>query len=120
MKNSLKLIMALMAVLLIAGCATTIGRDYDATKVTQFVPGQTTLDQVIVALGQPMERETESNGEVRLHYQYISSQSSVGTYIPGVSMFDHGVATKGKDTFLYFDKSGRYLRSENNETNTGA
>lgn len=120
MNTFLKLATVLLIAFSLAGCATTIGRDYDATKVTKFVPGQTTLDQVIVTLGQPMERETESNGEVRLHYQYISSQSSVGSYIPGVSMFDHGVATKGKDTFLYFDKSGRYLRAENNETNTGA
>ena len=110
---------ALAAVLIaLTGCATTIGRDYDQSKVTQFVPHQTTMDQVIAALGQPQEREAESDGTTRLHYQYISSQSSVGTYVPGVSLFDHGVATKGKDTFLYFDKAGRYVRAENNETNT--
>lgn len=116
MKNSLKLITALVAVLLIAGCATTIGRDYDQTKVTQFVPGKTTMSQVVAALGQPQEQETESDGGTRLHYQYVSSQSSVGSYLPGVSLIDHGVSTKGKDTFLYFDAHGKYLRAENNQS----
>lgn len=107
----------LVILLALAGCATTVGRDYDQTKVGQFVPGQTTMSQVVAALGQPQEQETESGGGTRLHYQYISSQSSVGSYIPGVSMFDHGVSTKGKDTFLYFDAQGKYVRAENNQAN---
>ena len=110
-------LIALMILLALAGCATTVGRDYDQTKVGQFVPGQTTMSQVVVALGQPQEQETESGGGTRLHYQYISSQSSVGSYIPGVNMFDHGVSTKGKDTFIYFDAQGKYVRAENNQAN---
>lgn len=108
-------LIALVILLALAGCATTVGRDYDQAKVGQFVPGQTTMSQVVAALGQPQEQETESGGGTRLHYQYISSQSSVGSYIPGVSMFDHGVSTKGKDTFLYFDAQGKYVRAENNQ-----
>lgn len=118
MKFGWKVVLALFVATLLAGCATTMGRDYDPSKINQFVPGKTTLSEVEAVLGQPQEQETESDGTTRLHYQYISSQSSVGSYIPGVSMFDHGVATKGKDTFLYFDKAGRYVRAENNETNT--
>lgn len=110
-------LIALVILLALGGCATTVGRDYDQTKVGQFVPGQTTMSQVVAALGQPQEQETESGGGTRLHYQYISSQSSVGSYIPGVSMFDHGVSTKGKDTFLYFDAQGKYVRAENNQAN---
>ena len=109
-------LIALVIVLALSGCATTVGRDYDQTKVGQFVPGQTTMSQVVAALGQPQEEETESDGGTRLHYQYISSQSSVGSYIPGVSMFDHGVSTKDKDTFLYFDAHGKYMRAENNQS----
>ncbi|MFC3651948.1 hypothetical protein ACFONN_10375 [Dyella humi] len=113
---SLKLMVLVIPVVL-AGCATTVGRDYDQTKVGQFVPGQTTMSQVVAALGQPQEQETESDGGTRLHYQYISSQSSVGSYIPGVSLIDHSVSTKGKDTFLFFDAHGKYVRAENNQSN---
>ena len=69
MKLGWKLVLASF-VLLLAGC-TTIGRPYDASKIGQFVVGQTTVDQAIAALGEPQERETESDGTVRLHYQYI-------------------------------------------------
>lgn len=114
MKNSLKLTAVLAAALLMAGCATTVGRDYDQAKVTQFVAHQTTMDQVIAALGQPQERETESDGSVRLHYQYVVSKGSVGDYVPFAPTKAN---VSGKDTFLYFDKAGRYLRSESNQSN---
>jgi outer membrane protein assembly factor BamE (lipoprotein component of BamABCDE complex) len=110
-------LIALVILLALGGCATTVGRDYDQSKVSGFVPGQTTMSQVVSVLGQPQEKETESDGGTRLHYQYISSQSSVGSYLPGVSMFDHGVSTKGKDTFLYFNAQGKYVRAENNQSN---
>lgn len=113
MKNSLQVAVATVVMLLMAGCATTVGKDYDQGKVSQFVPHQTTLDQVVAALGQPQERETESNGEVRLHYQYIVSKSSVSDYVPFAPVKAN---TDGKDTFLYFDKAGRYLRAENNQS----
>jgi hypothetical protein len=98
--------------LLMAGCATTVGRDYDQSKVAQFVPHQTTLDQVIAALGQPQERDTESDGSVRLHYQYIVAKWSVSDYVP---FAPKSANTDGKDSYLYFDKAGRYLRAENNQ-----
>lgn len=120
MKFGSKIVVALCLALFLAGCATDMGRDYDQGKVGQFVVGQTTLAQVIATLGQPQEQETESDGSTRLHYQYVSSQSSVGSYIPGVSLFDHGSSVKGKDSYLYFDRQGKYLRAENNQTNTGA
>lgn len=112
MKFGWMAVCGLTVALALTGCATTIGRDYDQTKVGQFVPGQTTLDQVIASLGQPTERETESNGEVRLHYQYIVSKSSVSDYVPFAPVKAN---TDSKDSYIFFDKSGRYLRAENNQ-----
>lgn len=113
MKNSLQLAVAIMLMLLMAGCATTIGKDYDQNKVGQFVPHQTTMDQVIASLGQPQERETESDGSARWHYQFIVSKSSVGDFVP----FAPKSANVGsKDTYLYFDKTGHYVRAENNQS----
>ena len=112
MKNLLQTVLTVVAVLSLAACATTVGRDYDQSKVAQFVPHQTTLDQVIAALGQPQERETESDGSVRLHYQYIVAKGSVSDYVP---FAPKSANTDGKDSYLYFDKAGRYLRAENNQ-----
>lgn len=117
MKFGWKIVVALCVMVVLAGCATDMGRDYDQGKVSQFVVGQTTLDQVIAALGEPQERETESNGEVRLHYQHIVSKASIGSYIPGVSLVDHGSSTQDKDSYIYFDKQEKFLRAENNQSN---
>ena len=105
-------------VLTLTGCATTMGKDFNQDAIGSFVPHQTTMAQVIAQLGQPQERETESDGSVRLHYQLVVSKASVGSYIPGVSLVDHSSSVAGsKDSFLYFDTSGRYLRAENNQSN---
>lgn len=106
----------LMVVLLaLTGCATTIGRDFDESKLTTFKPNQTTMDEVIAQLGQPTERETESDGKVRLHYQWIKSASGVSDYVPVVSMFHTSVNTDAKDVFLWFGPDHKYIRSEQNE-----
>ena len=104
----------LVTALTLTGCATTIGKDYDQGKVSQFVPRQTTMAQVIAALGQPQERETESDGSTRLHYQYIVSKNSVGDYVPFAPVKAN---TSDKDTYLYFDRNGKYLRAENTQSN---
>nr|WP_199040437.1 hypothetical protein [Dyella sp. ASV24] len=114
MKNSLQLAVAIVFMLAVTGCATTIGKDYDQAKVGQFVPHQTTMDQVITALGQPQERETESDGTTRLHYQYVVAKGSVSDYVP---FAPKSANTGSKDSYLYFDKSGRYLRAENTQSN---
>jgi len=111
----------LVILLALTGCATQqIGHDFDATKITQFKPNQTTMDEVIATLGQPMERETESDGSVRLHYQWVKGKGDVSDYIPVVSLFKTGTSTDGKDAFLYFDRAGRYVRAETNEMHTSS
>ena len=102
----------LAVALALTGCATTIGRDYDQNRVGQFVSGKTTQDQVIAVLGQPQERETESDGTTRWHYQYIVSKGSVSDYVP---FAPKSANTDSKDSYIYFDKSGRFLRAENNQ-----
>lgn len=114
MKHSLKLAAVMAVMMLLAGCATTIGKDFNQSAVQGFVPHQTTIDQVIAALGQPQERETESDGTTRLHYQVIVSKSSVGDYVPFAPVKAN---TSDKDSYLYFDRSGKYLRAENTQSN---
>lgn len=114
MKTLLQTVLTMMTLLALTACATTIGKDYDQTKVAQFVPHQTTLDQVTAAIGQPQERETESDGTTRLHYQYIVSKNSVGDYVPFAPVKAN---TSDKDTYLYFDRNGKYLRAENTQSN---
>lgn len=116
MKTARKVVLTLsvMTMGLLAGCATTIGKDFNQSTVQGFIPHQTTMDQAIAALGQPQERETESDGSTRLHYQFVVSKTSVGDFVPFAPT---SANVSGKDTFLYFDKSGRYLRSESNQSN---
>lgn len=112
MKTAWKFVLALFVALPLAGCMT-MGHPYDAAKVGQFVVGQTTVDQAIAALGDPQERETESDGSVRLHYQYIPGDAR--NLIPFTPT---GVHVKDQDSYIYFDRNGRYVRSETNQSST--
>jgi hypothetical protein len=120
MKMGLRFAVATFVMLVMSGCATTIGKPYDANKMSSFVVGQTTVDQVVAALGEPMERETESDGSVRLHYEYSEGKATAATYVPVVNLFSHGASVKGVSTFIYFDRSGHYVRYESTSTNTEA
>lgn len=112
---SLKFVL-LVILLILAGCATQqIGHDFDESKLATFKPHQTTIDEVVSTLGQPMERETESDGSIRLHYQWVKSGSGVSAYVPVVSMFHTSVHTEGKDAFLWFGPDQKFIRAEQNE-----
>jgi hypothetical protein len=103
----------------LAGCATQqVGHDFDEGKLATFKANQTTMDEVIAELGQPTERETESDGQVRLHYEWIQSGSGVSAYVPVVSMFHTSVHTDAKDVFLWFGPDHKYIRAEQNETHS--
>lgn len=117
LRPAVSLKLALFVIIMgLAGCATQqIGHDFDESKVTTFKPNQTTLEEVVAELGQPVERETESDGQVRLHYQWIKSGSGVSAYVPVVSMFHTSVHTDAKDVFLWFGPDHKYIRSEQNE-----
>ena len=106
----------LVSLVVVAGCATQqIGHEFDETKLSSFKPHQTTLDEVVATLGQPTERETEIDGSVRLHYQWIKGGGGVSSYVPVVSLFHTSVHTDAKDAFLYFGPDHRYIRAEQNE-----
>ncbi|WP_199098014.1 hypothetical protein [Dyella sp. ASV21] len=114
---AVKVAVVALMVLLLSACATQqIGRDFDETQLSTFKPHETTMAQVITALGQPVEREASDQG-TRLHYQWIKSGVSAASLIPFVHTTDQ---TDAKDAFLYFDKEGKYLRAETNETHDHA
>lgn len=114
MKSMTTFAAAAALALSLAGCATTVGKDFDQSKIGGFVAHQTTVDQVIAQLGQPQETESESDGTTRLHYQYVLSKGSVSDYVPFAPVKAN---TDGKSTFLYFDRAGKYLRAESTQSN---
>lgn len=117
MKTAMKVMVLALLAFLMSACATQqIGRDFDETQLGTFKPHETTMAQVIAALGQPVEKEASDQG-VRLHYQWIKSGVSPASLIPFVHTTDQ---TDAKDAFLYFDKEGKYLRAETNETHDHA
>ena len=104
--------MLLLIGLALTGCATEqIGKDFDETKLSSFKPHQTTLDEVVATLGQPTERETESDGSVRLHYEWIKGDSGL-LVVNLIHSQDHADA---KDPYIYFGLDGRFIRAEQNE-----
>ncbi len=84
---------ALIAVLL-AGCATS-GHKFDASAITSFQPGVTTMTQAEAALGQPFQSTKMPDGTQQL--QYVSKVQSVEDNMPTTgfgdsqAQHDHGL-----------------------------
>lgn len=103
---------ALIAVLL-AGCATS-GHKFDASAITSFQPGVTTMTQAEAALGQPFQSTKMPDGTQQL--QYVSKVQSVEDNMPttGSEIPKHNTTTVS--TMLSFDQSGHFVRSWSNST----
>jgi hypothetical protein len=49
---------AIVALLLMSGCATQFGTNFDRAKVTAYQPGVTTMDQAMAEVGKPRRERT--------------------------------------------------------------
>jgi outer membrane protein assembly factor BamE (lipoprotein component of BamABCDE complex) len=99
MKSGTKLAAIALASMLLSGCFD-MGEPYDAGKVEQFVPGETTFDQVIAAMGRPQGGEKESDGSARLLYFHVVATGRASK------------KRKSQGTYIYFDQHGIYERAE--------
>lgn len=99
MQIGFKLTIILLLVFLLTACSFHVGAPYNADKIDEFIPHQTTINQAIAALGVPQERERAPDGSERLLYFY---------FVPR----DDAANPKSQGTYIYFDSVGRFLRVE--------
>lgn len=104
-----KAVAAVMAAVLLAGCATSPTK-VDPDAVASFQPGVTTVAQAEAALGQPFLVSRTSDGGQQL--QYVSKQHvATGDGMPTTGSRIPKLAEKTVSTLLVFDPSGHFVRS---------
>lgn len=77
--------LSLLAVLLLAGCATA-GTKVDPGRVAQFEHGTTTMTQVVASLGPPQVLTNLPDGTVIAVYSYAAVRMSPAAFIPIVGL----------------------------------
>jgi hypothetical protein len=100
MTFAMKLAGIVLATLLLTCCALRMGEPYDASKVDQFIPGKTTVEEVIAAMGEPQEHRNDVDGTIELLYFYF------------IASGDEAEKQKSQGTTIHFDGYGKYLRAE--------
>jgi len=74
----------MILVVLVAGCSTTrfytYGKDFDETKRTQIVKGKSTKDEVVKILGEPNDKELDSNNNETWTYFLKEEDRKISTW----------------------------------------
>ncbi len=90
----------------VAGCATarsTTGKDFDTSKVSRIVKGETTAAQLVEMFGTPQSKQPEANGGERWSYSYADATAHASSF------FTTKVTTEGykKNLAVLLDASGK-------------
>ena len=104
-----KVVAAMVAAMVLAGCATS-QQKVDPATIASFQPGVTTIAQVESTLGQPFQATRMPDGSQQL--QYVSKYQEVagdGTPTTGSQIPKH--VEKTVSTVLSFDQSGHFVSS---------
>lgn len=115
-KNALRLILALVTVTVIAGCATS-GRQFDTNYVNRIEEGKTTEREVIANLGPPESVSNSSTGKM-LTYVYAEAKTHPLAMVPVINIFFIGSSKSSSDALtIQLDKEGvvqHYATSSHN------
>lgn len=110
-----KVVAAVMAASLLAGCATTGQNKVDTAAIASFQPGVTTIAQAEAALGQPFQATRMPDGSQQL--QYVSKHQEVsGDGIPTTGSRIPKRVEKTVSTVLKFDQNGHFVSASSNAT----
>src|SRR5581483_1894521 len=107
-----KVVAAMVAAMVLAGCATA-QQKVDPATVASFKPGVTTIAQVESALGQPFQATRMPDGSQQL--QYVSKYQEVaGDGTPTTGSRIPKRVEKTVSTLLTFDPSGHFVSASSN------
>lgn len=94
---------AAAALVLLAGCATTTGRPYDAEAASHFTDGRTTQAQVRQAIGEPDTMQDRGDGTTMWLYSFSESKASLRDFVPFAGGDNHPTR---QALNLVFDRRG--------------
>lgn len=122
--NALKFInfvLSLAAATLIVGCAmgnTSIAKEDSTSISSKIIPGKTTQSEVRQLYGEPMYKQTASDGTET--WTYSMMDTSFKTYVPFVPLVTGSDGTEGKDLSVKFNRAKIVASVEFTKINNGA
>lgn len=114
-RRSLRVIassLMLTALVVLAGCATTIGTKVDERDLAFLVKLKTKKSDVISKLGTPEAVSRNSSGGESLHWSYAKATQNAQTYIPIVGLFASNGTVEYQSIVCEFDRKGILLDFE--------
>lgn len=105
-------------------CAALMACAATGVKVTDeqlagFRPGQTTIEQVLSALGPPTTRMRLADGTTMLQYVYAEAKVRAASLVPIVGVFAGGTDVRSNVATLRFDASGKLIDVSSAESQYG-
>jgi len=104
--NSIFNLLLAIVLLGMTGC-TTMGNQYDASRVDDIVVGQTTEAELIDWFGEPQSRTRSSNQEIVLAWTYFHAQTRGSTFIPIAGAFIGGSDQESQNLSVTLDSDGK-------------
>ena len=114
----MRAIAALIAALLVAGCVSTGVRVKDE-QLASFVPGETTKQEVLAALGKPTTQVRNADGTSMIMYMHTEAKARPATYITIVGAFVGGADSSSSQVMLNFDREGLLVGHSSSESAYG-
>jgi hypothetical protein len=103
---------AAVAVVVLAGCATTGAKVVDSQTLSTLKPGVTTIADVKTEFGQPFQETKEPDGTDQLQYiSKIRVKDDSGNSGPTVGSNIPRQIEKNVSALLVFDQSGHFLHA---------
>ena len=89
-----------------SGGCVSMGRDFDASRVSEIKEGQTTEAELISMFGNPNNRATGTGQATQLTWMYTHHRTKPGTYVPVVGTFIGGADTEQRMLTVNLDSEG--------------
>ena len=97
-----------MLIAALVGCAST-GVKVSDEKLDSFKKGESTVSQVLAALGQPTTTMKMGDGTVMLQYAYSEASVRAASFIPVVGLVAGGSDIHVSTAVLRFDAEGKLI-----------
>lgn len=94
--------------IILSGCATTVGVDFDDSKINKIRTGKSTKENVSSLLGSPYGKNSSANGTSIWTYQFIKSDSHLTamSFVPLLGALKGGeVESSTRTLVVSFNKS---------------
>lgn len=75
------------SMVILAGCAATVGKDFNESAIDKIVDGETTKSEVVEWFGEPTGRMTASESDHGYTYNFSTSRTGLGTEMKSLNIF---------------------------------